>query len=128
MSNLVDHFKAKSHALKSEIQKLTNNLNKLVSNYDELTITVDGAFTDNNKKKLNAISNIIDKVILLNHDMDSLNSQIDDITYAIDNAIVDPDETVIKRIKDYEEIKKMWKAFLPSMMLYKMLFKEHNNI
>jgi hypothetical protein len=76
--------------------------------------------SDSNNSDIDYINGLIDKMILINDNVELIKSQIDDVNYCIDKKEITNANKLSLKIKEHDDMLKIWNTFLPSMLLYKM--------
>ena len=121
ITNELEFFNNRKNILKYEINIIIENLNKVYTKYDTLSADMQTEIS-NIKDDSIYINGLIDKMIIINDNIEHIKSQIDDINYCIyKKEITNADELSIK-IKEHDDMLKIWNTFLPSMLLYKISY------
>ena len=99
----------------------TDVINNTIKNFNLLIKYLDKTF----HLDKDSMYNIIDKLRLLNNNINSINSDINDIIYDITNGKSLIDDNLKKRLKEESEINTMIKDLSPLILAYQLNKMEH---
>ena len=100
---------------------LKKSINNLEKNKKEILLRLKDTPAESGK----LLINFVDRLCLINDNLNAINSELDKLQYEVDKKLViEPTEEINIRNKEYEYSNKILKPFLPFMLLYSLSMRD----